>query len=399
MKGAVPDSYAEMREEIERAVAKAMRAHTDLMHGEISCTIDDAVGKMEARLRGLIRSAGEGHRSSVAGRSSVGRNSVGRSSVDGRDWRSAQIDGHSDSMASGGGVESGAAAAGAGGGGSIFNTRGPSPSSMEDAEAEAELKKVRLSDAGLPTEMAHGNNGNKAQAQDLAFIAKFSHNEVFGQLKLGDEGDDDRSFHDGSWLAVAKRMNSQFIFRPHSWRRFLWDVLMMLMIIFLSFELPCRLAFLSEVSHGWQVYELLVDIIFFFDLFFNFHTGYFADGLLVKDPARIAMHYARTWLAIDLVSCFPWDWIFSGLPFQQSSNDHEATRSLALLRVVKMSRLLRLLRLTRLYRYFDRWEEGAVFFNSNTLRITRRRRPRPRRSRWVLVGGSRSQRAVRLAAD
>ena len=167
MKGAVPDSYAEMREEIERAVAKAMRAHTDLIHGEISCTIDDAVGKMEARLRAMMQSAAEGHRSSVAGRNSVGRSSVARNSVDGRDWRSAQMDGHSDSMASGGGVESGAAAAGAGCGGSIFNTRGPRQSSMADEEAEAVLKKGRLSDAGMSTEMAHGNSGSKAQAQDL----------------------------------------------------------------------------------------------------------------------------------------------------------------------------------------------------------------------------------------
>ena len=58
----------------------------------------------------------------------------------------------------------------------------------------------------------------------------------------------------------------------------------MLLTIFISFELPYRLAFEgsdSEISSGeskgggsWDSYDYFVDSVFYLDILFNFRTGY-----------------------------------------------------------------------------------------------------------------------------
>jgi hypothetical protein len=47
------------------------------------------------------------------------------------------------------------------------------------------------------------------------------------------------------------------------------------------------------------------------DVFFNFNTGYHERGLLVMDRKKIVKNYIRTWMAFDILSAIPYEWIFN----------------------------------------------------------------------------------------
>lgn len=197
-----------------------------------------------------------------------------------------------------------------------------------------------------------------ARPQATNFVSKFAHTEVFGKGRQSDP------------TATRKKsrgqvINEQLLLLPDSWPRFCWDVWLLVLIIFVSFELPLRLAFSKPPeSIGWHVFDTFCDVLFFVDVVLNFRTAYVDDGTLVKSPTRIACHYLRTWFILDVASSLPWDWLVAGVPFTQTAEDWETTtsnddlaRGLNLLRTAKLFRLLRLLRITRLYRSVERWEE------------------------------------------
>ena len=95
-------------------------------------------------------------------------------------------------------------------------------------------------------------------------------------------------------------------------------------------------------------------------------------GELVTSPTKIAINYARTWLAIDLIASLPIDWFSSGVSFTKPKEEEgksSAAQFTLLLRIFKLVKLLRLLRLARLFRYLGKWEENIQFLSSNILRL------------------------------
>lgn len=52
-----------------------------------------------------------------------------------------------------------------------------------------------------------------------------------------------------------------------------------------------------------------IDVLFFFDMLFNFNTGYFnfKVGLWVIGRRKIVSNYLRSWFLIDFVSIIPFD--------------------------------------------------------------------------------------------
>jgi hypothetical protein len=102
---------------------------------------------------------------------------------------------------------------------------------------------------------------------------------------------------------------------------------------------------------------------------------YDLNGELVTDNKQIIVHYARTWLTLDLISSMPIDWFSEGISFkapsQGSNSDSQAAAQLTLfLRVFRLVKLLRLLRIARLFRYFGKWEAVILsHFNSNWIRL------------------------------
>ena len=122
---------------------------------------------------------------------------------------------------------------------------------------------------------------------------------------------------------VKTRCN--FIIQHNSRFKVLWDWLILVMVIFTAIQIPFYAAFeqrdimldlVQERKHHWMLFlSLIVDFMFFLDIFINFRTTYVqsTSDELVTDPSKLAIHYAKTWFIIDLLAAMPFDWIIIAL--------------------------------------------------------------------------------------
>jgi len=248
-------------------------------------------------------------------------------------------------------------------------------SSFGDGE-KPPLRPARRSDGGrgsvvkkavaLPAPAAPLTEEQKAQQEKRQhqenLMRKF-HDEIFGASAVNQAPE-----RTGNVLYDIFH-SRQLVVDPQSWGRFAWDIFLMVLTIFISFELPYRLAFEEVTTDAFKVYDYFVDSVFFLDIALNFRTGYILDGETIYDPVAIGKRYLTSWFTIDFISTMQWELIVCSGTTCSDESSQDVARSLSLLRVSKVSRLLRLLRLTRLYRYLEKWEGASIFLSSNTLRV------------------------------
>ena len=89
--------------------------------------------------------------------------------------------------------------------------------------------------------------------------------------------------------------------------RLLWDTLIGLILVFQIIYIPIYVSFTQEheadasPGQGAFIAEKTICILFFFDIFFSFVTGYYKKGVYVDDKKKIAKHYLRRQFFLDLI--------------------------------------------------------------------------------------------------
>ena len=66
----------------------------------------------------------------------------------------------------------------------------------------------------------------------------------------------------------------------------------------------------TQYSDGivMTVINSIVDVIFFIDIIFNFHTSFVGpDGSVIVDEKKIRQNYLRSGFIIDVMACLPYD--------------------------------------------------------------------------------------------
>ena len=132
-----------------------------------------------------------------------------------------------------------------------------------------------------------------------------------------------------------------------------WDALLLVLFLLLIL-LPLRFGFRDEnLGPGdadanqlsWRNFDIFLIVCFSLDIVVNFRTAVVIDRVLYTGSRTIAIHYAKSWLVLDIVSTLPWD-MFGG-----------GSRGLELLRMLKLLRLFKLLNnlqvTEQLFRAFD----------------------------------------------
>nr|QQY02582.1 potassium voltage-gated channel subfamily H member 2 [Cryptocotyle lingua] len=139
-----------------------------------------------------------------------------------------------------------------------------------------------------------------------------------------------------------------------------WDWLILGLVIYTAIFTPYAAAFhlLEEnkairKSGEWstlRAIDFFVDIMFIIDILINFRTTYVnKNDELISDPGRIAIHYFKGWLLIDVVAAIPFDLIQIGA----QTDD--------MVKLIGLLKTARLLRLVRVVRKLDRYSEyGAA---------------------------------------
>jgi hypothetical protein len=128
--------------------------------------------------------------------------------------------------------------------------------------------------------------------------------------------------------------------------------------------MPYRMAFIdSELYDDWFWVELSIDILFFIDVLINCNSAYLDnEGVLVTDRKRILYNYAKGWLVLDIVACFPFSFVDSSGNDQSSSSSGGNSGSYKnFLRLMRLPRLYRLFRITRIIKLLKLNKNSPTF--------------------------------------
>ncbi len=134
-------------------------------------------------------------------------------------------------------------------------------------------------------------------------------------------------------------------------------VFLLLNVIFL----PVTIAFYGQqhMHPGIIILNVISDLVFLTDIILNFWTGVISqDNTVILNLKESRKLYAKKWLSLDMLSVFPFDYIFL-IIIETLSLDSltRASRALRLLKLIKFLSLLRLFRVVKMMHYLARWEE------------------------------------------
>ena len=137
------------------------------------------------------------------------------------------------------------------------------------------------------------------------------------------------------------------------WKQ-LWDMYVLVLILYSAVSVPVQLAFQAE-AEGWLwAMEVFFSLSFLTDLSLNFNVGFYDQGKLVTSHERIVARYVRGWFWIDAPSSIPVEIIEL---LMTRGGGGESPQGLAMLRMLRMFRLVRLLRLLKVDQYMSQLEE------------------------------------------
>lgn len=129
-----------------------------------------------------------------------------------------------------------------------------------------------------------------------------------------------------------------------------WTVLITVLMVYTATIMPFRFAFYDTVFwDGWTILELSLDSVFLCDIGINFVSIYTkGNGYVVTEHRRIALHYLKTWFALDLVASVP----YTLLDLWKDDTAASQPRVNMFLRLARLPRMYKLLRLFRIAKAF-----------------------------------------------
>ena len=141
-----------------------------------------------------------------------------------------------------------------------------------------------------------------------------------------------------------------YTFNPTGRFRTLWDTVILALVIFSCFRDPYQTAFHLErelwerpASTGMSALDIIIDVLFYFDMVLNFWTGYDTGYMIVTDKGTIARHYLTSRFPVDMLATVEWDllirWIMCDL---ECTGDKRSLNDLT-----AIAKLLKVLRLAR----------------------------------------------------
>mmetsp|Transcript_45755 Transcript_45755/g.106238 ORF Transcript_45755/g.106238 Transcript_45755/m.106238 type:complete len:920 (+) Transcript_45755:58-2817(+) len=135
----------------------------------------------------------------------------------------------------------------------------------------------------------------------------------------------------------AGRLMQRLVVYPSSYKRLVWELLSMILLVYDFFTLPLEV-FDYESTHLAEYMRIVVTIFWTFDLVFTFFCGFIEDGHIEMKVKLVWARYLKSWFLIDLlVVSIDWALLFL----------HQSTSSIAFARVAKATRFIRVLRVVR----------------------------------------------------
>ena len=100
---------------------------------------------------------------------------------------------------------------------------------------------------------------------------------------------------------------SKFIIDNDSIVKVVWDIMVMLLTIYLTYTIPISISFYSDSNINLWYF---VSCVYLLDILISCNTSYTSLGMKVYSRKLIFNNYIRNWLLIDLISSFPCELLF-----------------------------------------------------------------------------------------
>mmetsp|Transcript_43553 Transcript_43553/g.100303 ORF Transcript_43553/g.100303 Transcript_43553/m.100303 type:complete len:855 (+) Transcript_43553:74-2638(+) len=145
-------------------------------------------------------------------------------------------------------------------------------------------------------------------------------------------------------------MENQCMLDPSSRRRFMWDALASVMILYDITTLPMNWGFgwaLPDVANVIMTWVVMA--FFTTDIPLTCFTGYYSEGRLVMRPKKVLANYAKSYMFLDMLAVLP-DWVvlIMDLTWGHSEGGYfRISKSMRMLRILRTVKLVRLARLNR----------------------------------------------------
>jgi hyperpolarization activated cyclic nucleotide-gated potassium channel 2 len=131
--------------------------------------------------------------------------------------------------------------------------------------------------------------------------------DELSQASDADDDFDDRYIH---LIAAHSEINKAWgVIYPDSTFKGVWDLFVLLFIIYQAILIPFRLCFDVDATGAILIVEDIMDVSFMVDICITFNTGFYKKGYLVMKRKDIIKNYFKTWFWIDLVASFPYTWV------------------------------------------------------------------------------------------
>uniref|UniRef100_A0A2C9W3P3 Potassium channel n=1 Tax=Manihot esculenta TaxID=3983 RepID=A0A2C9W3P3_MANES len=141
----------------------------------------------------------------------------------------------------------------------------------------------------------------------------------------------------------------RFIISPFDPRYRTWDTFLVFLVFYTAWASPFEFGFLERPTRALAVTDNVVNAFFTVDIVLTFFVAYVDKSTynLVVNRKKIALKYAKTWLAFDVISTIPSELVRSILPSKLQSYGYFS--------------MLRLWRLRRVSLFFARLEKDKNY--------------------------------------
>ena len=123
-----------------------------------------------------------------------------------------------------------------------------------------------------------------------------------------------------------------------------WDLLVILALFWTVVVTPYEIAFLPNANWSTPA-NLAITALFLVDIckefFIPYRLPHKKGGRKVTQHRQIALHYLRTWAAVDIIGTIPVDYIVQALDPASDATPLKATKMVRLARLLRLGRVLR----------------------------------------------------------
>lgn len=159
-----------------------------------------------------------------------------------------------------------------------------------------------------------------------------------------DHDDEERGNMDDMRSTIFPKHNAHWIvMNPLLDWRLTWDILMMLLIVFVMIVTPFELAFINSLPLrdqfgpkyiGLWMCNMVVNFGFLVDICFNFFTAVYDDhsNSWILSVDKIVSNYVKSWFLLDIVSIVPIEYM--------AGSEAKVMRLLRLFRLFKLAKVL-----------------------------------------------------------